>query len=128
MRTARTVILVGFALVLVAVLAVVMLLERSRQADMWVEHTFEVQQTAQALLIAFRDATSSLRRFLLTKNREYLKPYDNALKNVPLELDKFRTLSADNLEQQGRANKLTELIGRAFDKLHQSLSLTERGR
>jgi signal transduction histidine kinase len=127
MRTARTVILVGFALVLVAVLAVVMLLERSRRADMWVEHTFEVQQTAQALLISFRDATSSLRTFLLTKNREYLKPYDNALKNVPLELDKFRTLSADNLEQQGRANKLTELIGRAFDKLHQSLSLTDEG-
>ena len=127
MRTARTVILVGFALVLVAVLAVAMLLERSRRADMWVEHTFEVQQTAQALLISFRDATSSLRTFLLTKNREYLKPYDNALKNVPLELDKFRTLSADNLEQQGRANKLTELIGRAFDKLHQSLSLTDEG-
>jgi signal transduction histidine kinase len=127
MRTARTVILVGFALVLVAVLAVALLLERSRQADMWVEHTFEVQQTAQALLISFRDATSSVRTFLLTKNREYLKPYDNALKNVPLELDKFRTLSADNLEQQGRANKLTELIGRAFDKLHQSLSLTDEG-
>ena len=84
MRTARTVPLVGFAFVLVAVLAVVMLLERSRRADMWVEHTFEVQQTAQALLISFRDATSSLRTFLLTKNREYLKPYDNALKNVPL--------------------------------------------
>ena len=127
MRTARTVILVGFALVLVAVLAVALLLERSRQADMWVEHTFEVQQTAQALLISFRDATSSVRTFLLTKNREYLKPYDNALKNVPLELEKFRTLSADNLEQQGRANKLTELIGRAFDNLHQSLSLTEEG-
>jgi signal transduction histidine kinase len=127
MRAARTVILVGFALVLVAVLAVALLLERSRQADMWVEHTFEVQQTAQALLISFRDATSSVRTFLLTKNREYLKPYDNALKNVPLELEKFRTLSADNLEQQGRANKLTELIGRAFDNLHQSLSLTDEG-
>jgi signal transduction histidine kinase len=127
MRTARTVIVVGFALVLVAVLAVALLLQRSRQADMWVEHTFEVQQTAQALLISFRDATSSLRTFLLTKNRDYLTTYDKALKNVPLQLEKLRALSADNLGQQGRADKLTKLIGRAFDRLHQALSLAEEG-
>jgi signal transduction histidine kinase len=127
MRTARTVIVVGFALVLVAVLAVALLLQRSRQADMWVGHTFEVQQTAQALLISFRDATSSLRTFLLTKNRDYLTTYDKALKNVPLQFEKLRALSADNLGQQGRADKLTKLIGRAFDRLHQALSLAEEG-
>src|SRR4029079_6243106 len=50
MRAARTVILVGFPLVLVAVLAVALLLERSRQADMWVQHTFACQHNAHTLL------------------------------------------------------------------------------
>ena len=127
MRMARTVILVGFALVLMAVLAVALLLERSRQADKWVEHTFEVQQTAQALLISFRDATTSLRTYLLTKNRDYLETYADARKTVPLELDKFQKLTADSPEQQSRANRLSDRIGRALDKLPQSLPLTNEG-
>ncbi len=46
-RNSRIVILVGFGLLAVATLALVIGLLRSREADMWVTHTFEVQQTAQ---------------------------------------------------------------------------------
>ena len=62
---------------------------RSRNADMWVLHTLEVQQTAQALLIATRDAESSVRSFLLSsENRGYLEPFEPALAEAGKQLDK----------------------------------------
>ena len=49
LRNSRIIILVGFGLLAVATLALIIGLFRSREADMWVVHTFQVQQTAQGV-------------------------------------------------------------------------------
>jgi CheY-like chemotaxis protein len=61
---ARLINVVGFALVLVAVLAVAIGIIWSRAADAWVAHTLEVQQKTQSFLISTTDAESTLRSFL----------------------------------------------------------------
>ena len=51
-RNSRVVTLVGFGLLVAAALAMIIGLIRSRDADMLVLHTLDVQGTAQTLLIA----------------------------------------------------------------------------
>lgn len=79
LRNARVVIPAGFVLVLVAALAVVIGLLRSRDADMLVVHTLEVQQSAQTLLINVRDAETAKRSYLLTGAPDYLESFAGAM-------------------------------------------------
>ena len=74
---------------------------------MWVEHTFEVQQTAQALLIATRDAESSVRSFLLSSDNADTRAVRHRSGRVPASNSTaLRTLTADNRVQQDRVQEL----------------------
>jgi CHASE3 domain sensor protein len=74
LRNAKVFIPAGFLLVLAAILAVAIGLVRSREADMLVLHTFEVRQSAQALLISIGEAETTKRSYLLTGTADYLSP------------------------------------------------------
>ena len=79
LKSARIIIPVGFGLVLVAILAVVFGLIRSRDADQLVLHTMEVQQkNAQEVLIAVRDAEGTKRTYLLTGQPDYQEAFETA--------------------------------------------------
>lgn len=93
LKSARFIIPVGFLLVLIAVLAVIIGLIRSREADMLVLHTLEVQQAAQSVLIGVRDAESAKRSHLLSSAPEYLEAFDRAMEALPEKLDTLRGLT-----------------------------------
>jgi CHASE3 domain sensor protein len=84
---------------------------------MWVLHTLEVQQTAQTLLISTRDAESALRSFLLSSDPDDLKPLDSSLEAARSELNKLRSLTADNSFQQARVKKLDDLLRAKAEQL-----------
>ena len=86
LSNARVIIPAGFLLVLIAGIAVVIGLVRSREADHMVVHTLEVQQSAQNLLIDIRDAETSKRSFLLTNTPEYMEDFGVAMQQIPEEL------------------------------------------
>jgi CHASE3 domain sensor protein len=81
-RNSRVVTLVGFGLLVAAALAMIIGLIRSRDADMLVLHTLDVQGTAQTLLIATRDAESAVRSFLLSGDNEDLETFEPSLVQV----------------------------------------------
>jgi hypothetical protein len=66
---------------------------RSRES---VAHTFEIITTAQALRSALQDAERGQRGYLVTGESPYLDAYRDGTRRVPLQLEEFRVLTADN--------------------------------
>ena len=126
-RKARLINIIGFTLVLAAAVAMAIGLVWSRIADMWVLHTLEVQQTAQTLLISTRDAESALRSFLLSSDPDDLKPLHSSLEAARSELDKLRSLTADNSFQQARVKKLDDLLRAKVEQLSKGVVSAKEG-
>lgn len=127
LRNSRIIILVGFGLLAVATLALVIGLFRSREADTWVVHTFQVQQTAQGLLISTRDAESSVRSYLLSSNETELEQFEPSLADAASQLKELGTLTADNAVQQNRMQILGGLIQTKSDQLNKCVALAKAG-
>ena len=118
---------VGFGLVVVAAIAVALMFARSREADKLVDHTFEVQSTAQTLLSQVQAAENGQRGFLITGDDDYLKRFDGALARVPELLASLRRLTADNPHQQARLDRLEPLVKARFDRIQSSIDLAKEG-
>jgi signal transduction histidine kinase len=118
---------VGFGLVVVAAIAVALMFARSREADRLVDHTFEVQSTAQVLLSQVQVAENGQRGFLITGDDDYLKRFDGALARVPELLASLRQLTADNPHQQARLDRLEPLVKARFDRIQSSIDLAKEG-
>jgi signal transduction histidine kinase/CheY-like chemotaxis protein len=118
---------VGFGLVVVAAIAVALMFARSREADRLVDHTFEVQSTAQVLLSQVQAAENGQRGFLITGDDDYLKRFDGALARVPELLASLRQLTADNPHQQARLDRLEPLVKARFDRIQSSIDLAKEG-
>ncbi len=127
LRSARLVIPAGFLLVLVAMAGVAIGLARSRQADMLVLHTLEVERSAETLLIDIRDAESNKRSFLLTNAPDYMQAFLAAMQAIPQELGKLRGLTADNPDQQVRVGELAKLVDAKLDEFNRTHALIVAG-
>jgi signal transduction histidine kinase len=126
-QNAWIIMAVGFGLVVVAAIAVALMFARSKEADRLVDHTFEVQSTAQDLLSQVQAAENSQRGFLITGDDAYLKRFDGALARVPELLASMRQLTADNPHQQARLDRLEPLVKARFDRIQRSIDLTKEG-
>ncbi len=118
---------VGFGLVVVAAIAVALMFARSKEADRLVDHTFEVQSTAQDLLSQVQAAENGQRGFLITGDDDYIKRFDGALARVPELLASMRQLTADNPHQQARLDRLEPLVKARFDRIQRSIDLAKEG-
>ncbi len=127
LKNARVVIVVGFGLVLAAVVGVAILVSRSERADRLVNHTFEVQSEFQSLLNNLRTAENAQRGFLLTENDPYLLPFEAAKARIPPLLSGLRQLSADNPNQQARLARLDPLVKSRIELMDRTIALTKQG-
>ena len=116
---------VGFGLVVVVAIAVGLIFVRSQEADALVDHTFEVQSTAQTLLSQIQAAENGQRGFLITGDNDYLKRFDGARARVPELVARLRRLTPDNPEQQARLNKLEPLIKARIDRIQRTVDLAK---
>jgi signal transduction histidine kinase/ActR/RegA family two-component response regulator len=121
------IIAVGFGLVLTAVLAVVILVARSEEADRLVEHTFMVEQELQSLMGELRSAENGQRGYILTLQEEYLEPVDSSLAKVPALFANLRSLTADNAGQQARLAKIEPALNSRIDVIRKAVRLVKDG-
>jgi signal transduction histidine kinase len=128
LRNARVIIPAGFLLVLAAILAVVIGLIRSRDADMAVMHTFEVERAAQKVLIDINDAAIAKRSYLLTGTPAYLESFASTMPTIPVDLAELNELTADDPNQQARMPKLDTLVEAKMSEFRETLALIKQGR
>ena len=127
-KNAPLIVIVGFALVMAAAFAVAVLVVRSNEADMLVEHSFEVEQTGQALLGDLQAGETGQRGYLLTADAAYLKPFDNALSTVPRLLDSLHQLTKNDRNQETHVFALEPLISAKLQEMRRTVELAQEGK
>src|SRR6478736_462505 len=62
-----------------------------------VEHTNEVLKHSEAIIANLKDAETGQRGYLLTKEADFLEPYNGAFETALKEIDEVKLLTVDNL-------------------------------
>ena len=73
-------------------------------------HTHYVKEELDELLSSMRDAETGQRGYIITGDRAYLEPYQNALGQLDGHLATLKRLTHDNPNQQARLDKLEPVI------------------
>jgi len=120
-------ILAGYGLALLVVSGVGVVAYRATtelvaSAD-WVTHSHKVKEDLADVLSTMKDAETGQRGFLLTGEDSYLAPYNSGIKEVGLNIDRLRELTADNPNQQRRLAKLETLVAAKLSELDETIRL-----
>ena len=92
-----------------------------------VEHTYEVLESIDLALTRLVDAETGHRGYLLTKNRDFLQPYEGAAAETHALLGRLTNLVADSPAQQERARRLSALVDDRLQEMARVLELSESG-
>ena len=122
-----TAMLVGFALLFAAGLAVAYLAIRAADAEQRVAHTLEVQKVAHQLQGQLQDVETGQRSFLLLRNPADLDPFNAGLVAVPTTIKNLQQLIADNPSQIDRLSQIDSLIQRRVQIAKHSVDLALAG-
>lgn len=93
---------------LIAVYVIILLaqIDRMRQASAWVAHTDQVIEVALNLKTLVLDSETGLRGFALTRQANFAKPYEDALRSIFPLFAELRELVTDNPAQRMAADDL----------------------
>jgi PAS domain S-box-containing protein len=115
----------AMALLVVALLVdAVLTLHNIREvatAVQWVSHTHEVLGHLEQMVSTLKDAESGQRGYLLTGERVYLEPYEQALARIPGRFEQLRQLTIDNPPQTAHVLKLEQLATERLAVLRQGI-------
>lgn len=96
-----------------------------------INHTHSVQQKLEQTFSYAKEAETSQRGFLLTKDSAFLPPYYEAKKRTAFLIKDLRILTKDNQKQQLNLNALQFLINYRFMRMNYLLekhdSITDQG-
>jgi signal transduction histidine kinase/DNA-binding response OmpR family regulator len=126
----RLVLLVAVPLFLVLAIVAYLTVQfaaNERDAQNWVRHTYQVIESLNSILSDAQDAETGQRGYLLTRQDQFLQPYQAARRKVYGDLAAFRHLTADNADEQARAARLTDMVKARFEHFDTSLKLVGQG-
>jgi PAS domain S-box-containing protein len=119
----------GFAIALLLIALVGFIaFQNSRnfiETNQLVIHTREVRQELETTLSTILDAETGQRGYLLTSDEGYLDPYTLAVATIDEHVERLRTLTEDNPDQQHRLSTLEALVAEHFDSIQQTLQVYE---
>jgi signal transduction histidine kinase/CheY-like chemotaxis protein len=125
---ARIFVFLAFCLVALSGAAAIYLGVRTGEADLWVAHTLQVQQTAAELKDGVDDGFLAKRGFLLTEDSRELERATQAKADVTSTLSELRQLTADNSAQQAALDELEPILNGAFDYIRNVLAFVQEGK
>ena len=100
---------------------------QSSKALAEIDHAQEARFAVNMLLQNVLDAETGQRGYLLTGEARYRKPYDNALKEIDLHLNRLRMLYAHRPAEQIRLGQLTDHLSRKMAEMDMSIRFTRTG-
>ena len=84
--------------------------------------TEEVIKDSDVLMLALVDAETGIRGYTITQKAEFLKPYNQARPEIPLQLQELKELTKDDPEQQQQLQKIEKQIQSQLNLLSQILN------
>ena len=97
------------------------------KAEFWVEHTWQVINQTERIMSSVKDAETGNRGYLITGEEPYLVPYNDAVRELPAELNFFQSLTSDNPVQQQNIAEMREVIERRLALLKQGIEIRRSG-
>jgi len=137
----RLAVWVSLALVILAGLISLVLIQGISQQLTDITRTYAVRQQASELIIALGEAEANQRGYLLTRDRLFLEPYDAAVGSIEAQVEALLEMTADDPAQTRRVDgiigdiqgklvemaRAVELVSLQRDAEAQSLTETGRG-
>lgn len=96
-------------------------------SEQWVSHTHEVETTVESLRANVFKMQDAREGYILTADEVSLNDYENAVRQIPLNLQHLRQLTADNPSEQERLVQLSPIIQQKLSLMEQSLALRKNG-
>jgi signal transduction histidine kinase len=97
------------------------------ESEHWVEHTWQVINNVERIMSSAKDAETGNRGFLITGEENYLEPYNDAIRELPKELDDFQHLTSDSPTQQARITEMRAVLEQRLALLQQGIDLRRSG-
>ena len=88
-------------------------------SNWWVNHTYEVIYNLNGVKAEMVDAQTSVRGFLLTGKKDFLKQYNNMESHTDSYIEKVAELTSDNAKQQVNVKELKHLKTEFYKYLEQ---------
>ncbi len=114
----------GFLVVLIPTTAILLAMamfyqygERTRGAQDWVNHSYEVSSEIRQLSNMVSEAEAGMRGYLLTRRPSSLRVYQEARAGIPARLAALRALVRDNPEQTAQVETVESLVGSGMESL-----------
>jgi PAS domain S-box-containing protein len=89
-------------------------------------HTYDVINVAQGLLGDLTDTQRGMRGSILSGQPEALDLYQQAVDDIPTQLDRLQTLTSDNPDQQARLVDLRAAVGGVVSYSHRLLAARDK--
>jgi len=86
-----------------------------------------VRRNTYALLASVIDAETGQRGYLLTGLERYLEPYQRALQDVPVDLERLSQAVKERPDQLARLVKLRPIVAAKLESLRQTIELRRAG-
>lgn len=87
-------------------------------SENWVQHTWKVIAQVERIMGSVKDGETSVRGFVITNNEAYLEPFDEALHELPRQLDELDALTRDNVFDRDQIAQLRTLVDMRLSTLN----------
>lgn len=118
--------LLGFLALIAAGGATAWTVVQSQRHTRWVEHTYDVQTGISALRTSLERTEAARRGYLLSPTPERRALFDKAVRPLPALVERLRTLTADNPDEQANLARLEPLLARHRAILAASMAEVDR--
>jgi signal transduction histidine kinase/ActR/RegA family two-component response regulator len=126
-RRGRTAILVGFLLLILAGVGALALASRLEREMKVAAHSRMIRETTALLFREVQDAESAQRGFLLTGDRSYLDPFDEAENQLPSLKSRLTGLADDNARLRQSVATLLADVDRKTAEMRHTTALANSG-
>lgn len=93
------------------------------EASQWVSHTQNVLAELEATASTVADAQTATRGYIISGQEVFLEPYQTAVPEVRVHLDRLKSLTSDNRDQQRRLAMLEVAINEKLGSLQKNIDL-----
>jgi signal transduction histidine kinase len=115
-------IALGFAVLALASYVAVRAEMQRREAGAWLRHTIQVQSDLYQLYGLLQAAESGQRGFIITQDERYLDASAEAVRKLPLVVDRLSESLRDNPQQLAAVAELRPLIGARVQIIDESIA------